>query len=252
MATSYLHRIKAFLYNNVLTEEDANDYVARVSSEHSLDVRQIAESATVRGGADISASAIEHAVNLWLKEMAYRLCDGFSINTGYFTASVHIKGVFNSPQEHFNPDKHHILFEFHQGHEMRKELADVTVDIMGVAEAGAVIAQVTDMKSASVNNYITPGGNLKIAGSKIKVVSDDKHKDLTGVYFRVPELPDIFYKVADNDIIVNNPSELIIVIPAELHTDYAYKLEVVTQYANGPKPLNEPRSAILDTLLRVP
>ncbi|MDR1436500.1 MAG: DUF4469 domain-containing protein, partial [Candidatus Symbiothrix sp.] len=35
-------------------------------------------------------------VNLWLREMAYRLCDGFSVNTGWFTAAVHIKGVFRS------------------------------------------------------------------------------------------------------------------------------------------------------------
>jgi hypothetical protein len=167
-----LHRIKAYLYDNPLTEKDENDFVARVSSEHSLNVQQIAEAAVSRGGSDVSAAAMEHAVNLFLKEMAYQLCDGFSINLGWFTAAVHIKGVFNSPQEHFNPEKHSILFEFQQGAELRKELPAVTVDVLGVADSGILIAQVVDVKTGSVNDLLTPGRNLKITGQKSIVVGD--------------------------------------------------------------------------------
>jgi hypothetical protein len=54
-----LHQIKAYLYNNPLTKEDPNDYIAKVSSEHSLNVKQISETATAWGGADISAAAME-------------------------------------------------------------------------------------------------------------------------------------------------------------------------------------------------
>jgi hypothetical protein len=46
-----LHTIKAYLYDNALTKDDVNDYVARVSSEHSLSVQQIADSAALRGTA---------------------------------------------------------------------------------------------------------------------------------------------------------------------------------------------------------
>jgi hypothetical protein len=251
MAIDFLHRIKAYLYKNALTQEDANDYIARVSSENSLNVKQIAESAVARGGADISAASMEHAVTLWLKEMAYRLCDGFSINARWFTVSVHIKGVFNSPQERFNPEKHSILFEFHQGAELRRELDTVTVDVMGVADSGASITQVIDMKTASVNEFLTPAGNLKITGNKIRIAGDQDHQDVVGVYFRAQETPDISFKVPANDIIVNNPSELIILIPG-LYPDYSYKLEVITQYANSGKLLNEPRTAVFDTVLRVP
>ncbi|MDR3308371.1 MAG: hypothetical protein LBS80_00255, partial [Tannerella sp.] len=122
-----LHRIKAYLYDNALTKDNPNDFIARVSAERSLSVKDICESATNRGDADISASAMEHGANLWLKEMAYQLCDGYSVNTGWFTASVHIKGVFNSPNEHFNPEKHTVLFEFQQGSQLRKELENVSV-----------------------------------------------------------------------------------------------------------------------------
>jgi hypothetical protein len=244
---SILHRIKAHLYDNALTKDDENDFVARVNSEHSLNVKQIAETATLRGGADISAAAMEHAVSLWLKEMAYQLCDGFSVNTGWFTAAVHIKGTFNSPQEHFNPAKHHVLFEFQQGAELRKELPAVTVDILGVADSGIVIAQVEDMKTGSINDLLTPGRNLKITGHKIKVVGD---KEGVGIRFRSQDDPEAYYTVAPDEIVINNPSEVMIVIPNMLAD--TYKLEITTQFSSDRKHLlNKPRTAVFDKILKV-
>ncbi|WP_312903288.1 DNA-binding domain-containing protein [Chryseobacterium taichungense] len=84
---SILHKIKAYLYDNTLTKDNPNDFIARTASERSLSVKQICEAATSRGGANVSASAMEHATGLFLKEMAYQLCDGFSVNSGYFTGS---------------------------------------------------------------------------------------------------------------------------------------------------------------------
>ena len=138
-----LHTIKAYLYDNQLTD-NPNDLSARVSSERSLSIDDICKSAVTRGGADVSAASMKHAVELFLKEMGYRLCDGFSVNIGYFTASPSIRGVFDSPNEKFNAEKHSVLFQFNQGEMLRKELSAVTVEILGVAENGAFIGQATN------------------------------------------------------------------------------------------------------------
>jgi hypothetical protein len=245
--SNVLHTIKAYLYDNALTKDDVNDYVARVSSEHSLSIKQIAETAASRGGADVSAAAMEHAASLWLQEMAYQLCDGFSVNTGWFTAAVHIKGVFDSPMEHFNPEKHHVLFEFQQGAELRKELSSITVDILGVADSGIVIAQVVDMKTGSVNDLLTPGRNLKITGQKIKVAGT---KPGVGILFRSMDDPDSTYPVAASDMVINNPSEIMIVIPT-LPKD-TYKVEITTQFSNDKVHLlKAPRTAVFDKILKV-
>jgi len=61
IAANILHTIKAYLYDNLLTE-NPNDFSARVSSERSLSVSDICKSATLRGGADISAESMKHAV----------------------------------------------------------------------------------------------------------------------------------------------------------------------------------------------
>jgi hypothetical protein len=246
MAT-ILHKIKAFLYENFLTKEDESDYIARVNSEHSLTVKQIAEVAASRGGSDVSSPAMEHAVNVWMKEMAYQLCDGFSVNTGWFTAAVHIKGVFNSPQEQFNPEKHHVVFEFQQGAELRRELSSVTVDILGVADSGIFIAQVEDVKSGSVNDLLTPGRNLKINGQKIKVLGNEEG---VGILFRSQSDPTVVYPVAVDDIVINNPSELMIIIP-DLIAD-SYMLEITTQFSSDARHfLKQPRTAVFDKILKV-
>ena len=238
-----LHKLKAFLYDNPLTA-DPNDYIARISSERSLDIEDICASAVSRGGADISSSLMQRGVSLFLKEMAYQLCDGYSVNTGYFTASPQIKGVFNSPEETFDSEKHLLLFHFNQGEALRDELSSIEVEIMGLADTGLSIAQVTDVKTGSVNDLLTPGRNLKINGQKLKVAGDDEE---VGICF-VNQTSGERTKVDPSDLAINYPSELFIIIP-ELAAG-TYKLQVTTRFSK-PTLLKEPRTAVFDKVLTV-
>lgn len=238
------HTIKAYLYDNLLTP-DPNDFTARVSSERSLSVADICHSAATRGGADVSDAAMSHAVELFLKEMAYRLCDGFAVNTGYFTAMPVVRGVFLNPNETFDPQRHTLQFQFTQGELMRREIEDVEVKIMGVAETGLYIGQVEDMKSRTVNEVLTPGFNLRVTGTKLRVVGD---KPGVGIFFR-ETATNTATKVDEGDIVINNPSELMIIIPAL--PAGTYQLEVTTQYSTGNKLLKEVRSAVFDRPLTV-
>jgi hypothetical protein len=242
-----LHTIKAWLYENLLTE-DQNDYSARVAAERALSVRDICQSAVERGGADINAAAMEHAVELFHKEMAYRLCDGFSVNTSWYNASTHIKGVFTSPAEAFDPAKHTVMVEFRQGVELRRELGMVSVNILGKAESGFFIAEVNDLRTGSVNDLLTPGRNAKISGGKLKVEGDGgETPGVCGVYF-VNEADGSRVKVDAEDIVENLNAHLLIVIPALVPG--TYRLEVTTQFT-GNRPLNTPRTASFDHLLTV-
>jgi hypothetical protein len=238
-----LHRIKAQLYDNVLTP-DANDYTARVQSERSLSIKDVCRAAFTRGGSDISESAMEHAVDLFLREMGYSLSDGFSINTGWFTASVSIKGVFNSPVERFDPAKHTVMFDFKQGSLIRREPGNVTVEVTGVAVTGGYIAQVVDVKTGSINDLLTPGRNLRISGSRIKI---DGANPENGLFF-INHDTQARTAVDPTDLAVNNPSELIILIPAL--PAGAYTIEIVTQYSSG-KNLKQSRTTSFDRILTV-
>ncbi|WP_262487833.1 DUF4469 domain-containing protein [Epilithonimonas caeni] len=214
-------------------------------SERSLSVKQICEAAVNRGGADVTAAAMEHATELFLKEMAYQLCDGYSINTGYFTAGTQIRGVFDSPTETFSNPKHSILFQFNQGEKLRAEIPNIEISILGVADATSAILQVKDVKSGTINDLLTPGRNLKISGSKIKVAGEDK---ANGIYFVNTDTDDRT-QVELSDVVNNNPSELIIIVP--ILSAGTYRLEVVTQFTSNSILLKEPRTAAFDKILTV-
>jgi hypothetical protein len=238
-----LHKIKAILFLNWLTD-DPNDYAARVVSERSLNIPEICNSAVNRGGAATTAEAMEHNVNLFFKEMGYQLCDGYSVNTGYFTASTLIKGVFNNPDETFNAEKHSIIFQFNQGETLRKELTNIQVDITGVGDSSITVAQVTDVKTGSVNDLLTPNRNLKIKGYKLKLAGEHPN---VGVYF-VNQATAERTKVAPEDVVTNNPSELVIVTPNLAIGPYT--LEVASQFG-GSVLLKDPRTSALDKILTV-
>ena len=238
------HKIRAELYDNVLTE-DPNDFAARVVADKPLTSKDVCNYAAQRGGADISAKAMEHAVDLYLGEMVYLLCNGFTVNTGVFNVRPTIRGVFNKATEQFNPEKHRISFDFGQGLKLRRELANVSVEITGVSKASFFIDEVTDIESESVSDLLTPKHNLRISGSKIKIAGENA---ANGVYF-VNQETNQRVKVSSK-IPVNKPSELMVVIPALAAG--SYKLEIATQFSgNSNKLLKKPRSTLFDKVLNV-
>lgn len=239
-----LHKIKAYLYENYLSKEVPAGFIARVSSERTLNVKQICEAAVSRGGADISESSMEHAVDLFFKEMGYQLCDGYSVNTGFFNASVSIKGTFDSPTENFNKQKHSVLFRFAQGEKLRAEIANIEVKVLGLAETSSAILQVEDIRTGSVNDVITPNRNFKINGQKIKIVGDDP---TVGIFF-IETTTGMKTAVPPEDIVNNNPSELLILTP-DLDPG-VYNVQIVSQYS-GSTLLKDARATTYDKELTV-
>jgi hypothetical protein len=237
------HKIKAILIPNLLTE-NPNDFYAKVITERTLGIADICASAVSRGNAPTTEEAMKINVELFLKEMEYQLKDGYSVNTGWFTAVPNIKGVFVSEQDKFDITRHFVQFLFGQGDILRRGLSDVSVEITGTGDAGILIASVVDVKTGSTNDLITPGRNLRIRGNKLKLVGD--HPDI-GVYF-VSETTGESVKVEASDIVDNKPSELVVFTP-QLEPGL-YTVRVVSQFT-GNALLKEPRTATLDKTLTV-
>lgn len=241
--TNLLHSIKVYLYKNMFTE-DADTYTARVATERMLDIKEICESAVTRGEARIPASSMQYAVELFLKEMEYKLCDGYSVNTGSFIAMPSVKGVFHSSTESFNPEKHKLSFRFKQGESLQDKLPAVNIQIMGAANNRIYIDQVTDLKSGSVNDLITPRCNLRINGRKLKLAGE--HPEV-GVCFINVETG-VRTRIEKADIITNFPSELIIVIPSL--EQGSFLLEITSQFTTSGA-LKQPNTATFKHELRV-
>jgi hypothetical protein len=136
------------------------------------------------------------------------------------------------------------MAEFHQGAELRKELAAVTVSILGKAETVFFISRVVDVRSGSVNDLLTPGRNARIEGGKLKIAGE---QPACGVYF-VNAADQTRVKVDAADIVENQNAHLLVIVPALAAG--TYHLEVTTQYA-GSNILKEPRTTVFDRPLMV-
>lgn len=123
-------------------------------------------------------------------------------------------------------------------------MPNIDVKVLGVAESFSAILQVEDYKTGSVNELITPNRNLRIIGQKIKIAGDDISN---GVFF-IETATGLETKVPFEDIITNNPSELVILLP-EL-TSGTYTLQIASQYS-GSNLLKEPRTTTYERELIV-
>jgi hypothetical protein len=111
-AKEEMHQIEAQLYPNHLTGGE-NTYLAKNTKEKTINVDAICAAIRNRCGYDGSHDEAVKTVNHFFKEMMYQLCDGFSVNTGWFTVTVHIGGLFHSVKEIFDPKKYPVSFKFH-------------------------------------------------------------------------------------------------------------------------------------------
>ncbi len=141
--------------------------------------------------------------------MGYLLCDGFSVNTGYFTAGPLIKGVFSSPRETYDPEKHALLSQFNQGDTLRSELSSVEIEIMGVAETGLNVSQVTDVKTGSVNvldnlGYVAVDRNKVYTGSTDRELLEGDYWALNATYLFKALIPVLF---GNNELIEKEAGE---------------------------------------------
>jgi hypothetical protein len=189
---------------------------------------------------------VEH-VKQFLDEAAYQLCDGFAVNTGYFSIHPNVGGTFDKATEGHDTGKHPITFRFRTRTPLRTLAEHITVEVEGLAEVQGYIDEVVDISTEGVNETLTTGGVFSIAGHKIKVAGEDPE---VGVYFISGTDPSLRVKVSGH-FAENAPSRVIGVIPAL--SAGGWKVEIKTQYTgSGSTSLKSPRMIVGGMILTVP
>ena len=236
------HRIKVKLYPNHLPGIKGR-YIARTVSEAMLDIEQVGAFLVNRGGFKGSYEDMISNVRLWLEEAVYLLCNGFSVDMGYFSIHPAIGGVFDSENEPFDPEKNPISFTFRTRGKLRRLADFITVEVEGLADADGFIAEFLDVEAKSSGAFYIPGNMFVITGGKLKVAGDDP---ACGVYFVPVDDPSKAVKVehlADNTRVK--------IIGKAPRTGYQNnRIEIRTQYAGSSGIfLKEPRVITGDFIL---
>ncbi|MHB9296535.1 hypothetical protein PilKf_02308 [Pillotina sp. SPG140] len=226
---------------NELTEEPG-DLRAQVVNARSYTEQELIDK-ILQIGAGLTRSDVVSVLEAIKQVIADILADGGTVHCDLFNISFSIQGVFHSPDETFDPAKHKIKINFHIGSGLRKAVSDVKVKKVAAVLSGTIITSVTDIKTGSVNGTLTPGRDLKIAGVKIKIVGDNPD---VGLYFVPASGTPV--KADPSDFVINNPSELIVLIPAL--TPGVWHVRIVTQYSSS-KIIKTPRTVTFDKELTV-
>jgi hypothetical protein len=107
---------------------------------------------------------------------------------------------------------------------------------------------VEDVKTATTNQFITIGGSVKIFGHNLKIAGTDT---TVGVQFFSLEDLEVTYPIAPVNIIINNPSELLIIAP-QMVVNEPIQLKITTQYSgNTVRNLKDPRSVVFEKIFTV-
>ena len=240
-AEEKLHRIRVKLYPNYLPDAGGK-YLAKTNNEATLSVEDVCAALKNRGGYTGKYETLTENVKQYFNEMAYQLCDGFAVNTGYFSIQPNIGGTFDSAKETYNEKKNPLNFRFRTLSALRNLARHINIDIEGVADNAGWIDEFTDIDENAVNSIFIENNLFSITGSRIKIAGDDPS---CGVYFVPVEAPSKAVKVkriADNTNIK--------IIGVCVKTEYMLnRIEIRTQSTNGGKLLKAPRIITSDFTL---
>jgi hypothetical protein len=230
-----LHKVRVRLYPSYLPQFKGK-FIARTDNEKTLSIEDICASLKQRGGFTGSYEELVNNVKRFYDESMYKLCDGFAINTGYYSIQPVVEGTFDSTGKSHSRRKNPISFRFHVLPPMRCLVEYIKIEIQGLANPVGSIARFTDIEEDSVNGIYVPGNLFRISGHNIKIAGDDPSN---GVYF-VP-LDDSSKAVKTAYLGKNTSTAIISKAPK---TGFKQnKIEILTQYEGSTtKFLKAPRT----------
>ncbi|MGB4872791.1 MAG: DNA-binding domain-containing protein [Candidatus Promineifilaceae bacterium] len=207
--------IEYTLVENKLNTSEGT-YRAMVQPKDTIDLAGIIDRMVRRGNTLMreDAMAVQEAYHDTLLQV---LQEGYNVTTPTANYRASIKGVFDGPDDSFDPSRHKLEVRVNPGLAVRPSLEKVPV-VKTEHTTPLPHPQVFhDHISHLDNSVVTPGGGAKIKGYRLKFDQTDPEQGVffvsaSGVETRVEQVLSI------------RPSEVIIILPA-LPADM-YRLEV--------------------------
>jgi hypothetical protein len=232
---------KVWLRLNLLTKDVPNDYVAEVSTVgKTLSNADIA--LIISKSSEVEYETLFDILNRADRIRREKLQEGCCVQTDICHLTPRVLGNWVGAAASFDSAKHHITLSITPTVEMRAALAEVGVEVLGIREGGAFIGLVTDVTTGATDGSITAGGQIIIAGEKIKI--EPTNEADFGVF-----ITDGTTDYPVTPLAVNHPKEIIAIAPQLPAGDYT--LYISTKFSSGQTLLNEPRKITYATLITV-
>ncbi len=212
------------LYENKLTADIADDFVARVVNTETKNREDVI--AEITGPGSILKKTECNAVieNYWEKIIS-------SVETGAYYRDEHVSvridilGTFLGENDRFDAERHQLNITLHPTAKMNAVLPNIPLTYVKPEKIVPKIETVFDWGSASTNQNLTPNDTLEIKGTDLKVYSEYEEQ---GIYFL--NVGDGTETKAET-IRTNEPKTLTLRVPAL--TAGTYRIEVRNAFWKG-------------------
>lgn len=226
--------LKVWMADNSVTTDDKTDKIFVLETTRSVDQDFVLERMAAKNPG-LHRETMSASVNLYHEVLSELAMNGYSINTDFCRIVPQLRGLAEGNV--WNPQKNSIYVSLTQGKKLREAIKDTTVQILGDRQASMYINGTQDAATRATDLSATAGRNFTVLGKNIKVAGTDPSVGIT-----LTAANGTVTRLDSDMLVVNDPSRLIILLPANL-TDGEYTLTVTTQYAAGKNLLKSPRHA---------
>jgi hypothetical protein len=234
MATNY-EFWKVLLRPNLLTKDVDDDYIAEVSTIGHTERREDITREIVAEGTEFKYETVLDILTRADRIICKHVEMGHSILTGVSHITPRVLGTWKGENARYDKEEHKISVDMNAGSELREALKNVSVEVIGMADAHVFIRTATDSATGKIGTF-TPGFDLLVEGNKIKI--DPQDDETLGVF-----LTDTTTSVATRlQVTQNLPKTLRAHIPADMPAG-EYTLQVLTRFVgSGATLLKLPRT----------
>lgn len=241
MADDIKYQINVQMMDNTLTADDPNDKIFSVVSNGTADKERIvSEMMAVNPG--LERETLRMVLDLENRVVKRLVLSGMRVNNGLVEMAAQCRGVVHGTA--WDPQVNSLYVNVNQGKELREAIAATTVNVVGEKGATMYFSTGTSVGHSDDPSFVANAGlPFTLTGRNIKLAGDDK---AVGITFTDDK--GATTRVADNMVAVNQPSQLIFVVPASL-SEGTYTLTVTTQYNPG-RLLKSPRSVSREIVIK--
>lgn len=230
---------------NYLTK-DANDYILQLEGGMAYSLHDIIQLVLLDGASSKTEQDLEESFRMVMQKGIEMSLMGNNVSLDYVQMRASVSGVFNSNTETFIRPKHEVNPVIVAGESYLEAAHTTLVENMGPMQNN-IISKVLNHKSKKVNEDVSVGCVIEINGKGLKVVGSEEYQ--VRVMFMDASTNTVAAAVAEEDLLTNLPTQLMLQVPEGLEVGKKYTIKISTLYSNSSHLLKDPRMISSDIKL---
>ena len=166
-------------FENKLTQDNPDDYVGKPVNMVSKTRDELIADMTGPGSI-LTDTESETVTKKYWKTIINYTADGNTYRDDYISTRLDISGVFDGPDDRFDPGRHSITISIVPGPALKEAVKQIRPRFVKPDPEQPEIKSIYDWGSDATNSKLTVGGAMEITGYALKVYSEQADQ---GVFF---------------------------------------------------------------------